>query len=41
MNNWNPRGELVKVIPNDMGVSVKKLSIAPVRDMMKDNYLDK
>ena len=31
LNNWNPRGELVKAIPNEMNVSVKKLSSAPVR----------
>ena len=40
MNNWNPRGELVKVIPNDMSVSVKKLSIAPVRDSKKDDRIE-
>ena len=34
VNNWNPRGELVKVIPNDMGVSVKKLSIAPTNELL-------
>lgn len=40
MNNWNPRGELIKVIPNDMNVSVKKLSIAPVRDIWKNDRLE-